>query len=204
MRRKPSASVSALVSNQSVIIFLNFYQVSYRMRNFILFAFVAFLTFMPNVSYAETKIGVVDMQRILSESDAGKSIQSQIKTQREKLNTEITAMEKKLREQEQALIKQSKELTKEEFQPKKKEFEEGFIKARDEAKKKRLKAEEGMRKAIEKLQNEIAQVVAAISEERALDLVLSRNNVVVVAKPLDITADVLKGLNDKVKEIEVK
>ncbi len=153
---------------------------------------------------APANIGVVDMQRILEESKAGKSIQSQLKTQREKLNSDITEMEKKIREQEQTLIKQSKELPAADFETKKKEFESTFIKAREEAKKKRIAADSAMKMAIETLQKEIGQVVADISDEKKLDIVMSRNNVVIVAKSLDITQDVLTKLDEKIQSVAVK
>lgn len=174
------------------------------MRLFALLAAIFTFSLFATEARAETAIGVVDLQRILSESEAGKSVQTQLKNQREKLNNDITALEKTIIEQEKALAKQSKELPAAEFEVKKKEFEAKFIGAREEAKKKRGAADAAMKGALQSLQLEIDRVVAAISEERKFDLVISRNNVVIVSKQLDITEDVLKRLNDKIKTIAVK
>ena len=81
-----------------------------------LFAFVG-------AANAQSKIAVVDMQRLLSESKAGQSIQKQLDEQRVSFQAEVTKLEQELKGTEQQLSKMQDEGVTDDLIQKKAEFE---------------------------------------------------------------------------------
>ena len=149
-------------------------------------------------------MAVIDVQALLSQSDAAKSIQSQINTQREQFQKEVTEREEKLKDQEKALIASNGKVSETEFNKNKTTFEKNVIEARQQLQKKKNSLEEAAGKSLEQLREEITKIVATMSDREKFDLVITRQNVVLAAKSLDITEGVMSQLNDKVKKIDLK
>ncbi len=156
------------------------------------------------VSAPGVSMAVIDVQALLSQSEAAKSIQFQINTEREQFQKEVTEKEKKLKEQEKALIASNGKVSEAEFNKNKATFEKDVTDARQKIQKKKHSLEDAAGKSIEQLRNEITKIVAGLSDEKKYDIVITRQNVVLAVKSLDITADVMERLNDKVKKIDLK
>lgn len=163
-----------------------------------------FLVACSQPTHAETKIAVVDVQKLLSESKAAVNIQEQLKKQREDFQKELAAVEEKLRSEEKAILEEREKLTKEELQAKAQEFETKILEARQEVDKKRRTLEQAANKAVFNLRQEVVQVVADIADENAYNLVITRQNVVLAEKSMEITDQVMKELNKKVTEIKLE
>ena len=58
--------------------------------------------------------------------------------------------------------------------------------------------------ALNQLRDNIVEIVGDMATDNGYDLVISRGEVIVVAKTIDITADVMARLNKQVKSISVK
>ena len=58
--------------------------------------------------------------------------------------------------------------------------------------------------ALGSLKEQVIKVVADIASKEKYDVVLSRQDVIVAVKPMDITDEVLKGLDGSVTKIDVK
>src|SRR4051812_26939328 len=87
-------------------------------------------------------IGVVDLQKLLTESAAGKDIQSQMETHKTKFLSEIGAQEQKLREDEKTLTDQRASLPADDFAKKAKDFEEKLNDTRRKAQDRKKALEE--------------------------------------------------------------
>lgn len=153
---------------------------------------------------ARAQLAVVDMQKILSESDAAKSIMSQLKDQRAAIEKEVKGLEETLKKDEQALIKKKESAKAEEFAAARKEFEKKLIESRTKVQKRRNAADEAFNKAINDLRQNIVDVVTGIATEKKIQLVITKQNVVIGDKSLEITDDVMQKLNAKIKTIKVK
>jgi outer membrane protein len=157
------------------------------------------------VPVAATTIAVVDMQQILSESEAAKNILAQMKTRREALEKEVKTFEAALKKDEQALIaKQKTAKSKEEFAEARKMFEQKIAETRATVQKSKAAADESFNKAISELRGHILTTVSDLATERKIQLVITKQNVVIGDKGLEITSEVMTRLNAKVKAIAVK
>lgn len=168
-----------------------------------LFALLATL-FVMTATPASAQLAVVDMQQILSDSAAAKSILAQLKDQRAAIEKDIKGMEEGLKKDEQALIKKKEGAKPEEFAAARKEFEKKLIESRTKVQKRRHAADEAFNKAISELRENIVTVVSDIAAEKKIQLVITKQNVVIGDKSLEITDEVMKALNAKVKTIKVK
>ena len=175
------------------------------MKNtFLMTAVMIAAILLPNLAQAQSKIAVVDIRLLLTESKAAKSIQSQIKERRDSFVNDLASEEKKLRGMEKTLIEQKAELSQEDFVEKRQDFEKELIDTRKEATEKRRDLEEAAAKASQKLRDEITTIVQEVADESEYDLVLSMQDVVIGSNTLNITDEVLKRLNKNVSKISVK
>lgn len=149
-------------------------------------------------------IAVLDMQELLNSSKAAASIRSQVESRRDSYQKEIKKDEGKLRGAEKELIKQREILSNEAFVEKNKEFQKYILGAQKNINEKKYKLDKAYAQAMSKLREEIVKITAKIAAKEKYVLVLSRQQVVIVDQNTDITAQVMKELNAKVKKISVK
>ncbi len=148
-------------------------------------------------------IAMVDVDKILAESKAAQSLQSQIQAKKESFQKEFAAKEKELKTTETSLLAEQGKLPAEEFNKKRKAYEEKIIETQKLFKKRRNSLDEGLNKAMGELRKSIVEASAGIADEKGYDIVLTRESVLLAEKSLDITADVLKALDAKVSDIKL-
>jgi Skp family chaperone for outer membrane proteins len=167
--------------------------------------FYALLIFLPSDAIAqETRIAVVDVERILNDSKAGQSIQKQLKQRRESFQKEFKAKEDQLMQSEKTLVQSKSDLSAEEFSKKRKEFEKKLLETRNLFQKRRNSLDKGLGAALSNLRKSIISVTAEVAEEGKYQVVLTRDSVVIVDKSMDITEKVLSRLNSKVSDIKLE
>lgn len=164
----------------------------------------AALSFMPQArAEGMGKIAVVDMQFIVQQSTAGKSVRDQLDKQREKYMKQIKKKEDELLSTEEELKRQRGVMKPEEFEAKRAEFEKQISAAQAEAQKLKGSLERAYSDAMTKLRSETAKIVAEIAQAQGVSVVLSRQSVVLADKSLDITPQVVEKLNGSLKDIPV-
>lgn len=169
----------------------------------VIFGALVFLSFDTKSFAQETKIAVVDVERILNDSAAGKSIQSQLKQRRETFQKEFKAKEDQLMQSEKTLVGSKSELSAEEFAKKRQEFEKKLLETRNLFQKRRNSLDKGLGSALSNLRKNVIAVTAEVAEEEKYQVVVTRDSVVIVEKSMDITEKVLSRLNKKVSNIKL-
>ncbi|HEY8191417.1 MAG TPA: OmpH family outer membrane protein [Alphaproteobacteria bacterium] len=150
------------------------------------------------------KMAVVDVQALLTASEAAKNLEEQLKSRRETFQQEITDREKKLKEEEQALVAANGKGTEAEFNKKKAGFEKNVNDMRTMVAKRRRALEDGASQSLAQLRVEITKIVAEIAQKEKYNIVLTRQNVVLAENSMEITDAVMKELNAKVTKIDLK
>lgn len=168
-------------------------------------AFLALSFTAPNVANAaDASVAVVDVQSLLSDSKAAKNIQKQIQGYREKFLEELSKRETELREMDKALMKEKDKLSSEELAKRRQAFEKQFAETGAMAQKKRKELDRATFNAVGQLKESLFQVVQDIASEQGYELVISRQNVVVGAKSIDISDEAMARLNKKVSKIKLE
>ena len=148
-----------------------------------------------------TSIAVVDVQALLTKSEAAISIEKQIDEYKERFVGEIAKQEQELRDMEKELGEQRSKLGKDEFASKAKAFEEKLIETRKLAEKKRRAFDEASAKALDTLRETLYGVVQELAREKGFTLVISKQNVILGEQSIDLTDETMTMLNKKVSSI---
>ncbi len=148
-------------------------------------------------------IMVVDIQLILQESAAAKTIQKQLDAQRETYQKEIATQEERLRAAEQELTKQRAVLSAEAFAQKRREFEKQVGDVQRAVQTRRRALDQGSQEAMNQVRSSAFEIVTAIASERKATVVLPRHQVLLVEKGLDVTDTVMERLNKKLPTVTV-
>tara|TARA_B100001989_G_scaffold252958_1_gene237169 strand:- start:722 stop:1258 length:537 start_codon:yes stop_codon:yes gene_type:complete len=164
---------------------------------------LALIVFMPLQAKAEFSIAVVDVHRILSESKAAESIKAQVKTKRDGFVKEVKSVEDDLRKDQKQLEKDRETLSKEDLMKKFRSFEEKRLEARKDLQSRQQKLDESYNKAMAKLSQTISDVCQKIANDNKIDLVITKDNIIVGNKALDITTQVLESLNKTLPSLKL-
>jgi len=152
---------------------------------------------------ASPRIGVVDINKVSSESVLGKAAQTQIKSQQAKLQKQVEVKRKQLdkfkadtERQLPSLSPQQREAKSKEFQKKVEEFQKFGMKAEKELMDSQQKLTKGLFEAIGQAAEELGKNKGVIA------IVINRELIFVGAgvEPLDLTADLVKLLDERGKK----
>lgn len=148
-------------------------------------------------------VAVVDMQKLMQESTAAKSVRDQLATRRESYQRDVQSDEQKLRETEQQLGQQRSTLTTEQFTAKRQSFEEQVRQVQQRVQARAHVLDTAFNEALGTIKQNLGQVVAEAASEKGATLVLDKGQVIVVESSFDITATVLDRLNRRLPKVDV-
>ena len=151
-----------------------------------------------------TPFVVVDMIFILRDSSAAKAVRGQLEKQRNSFQADIQKQEKDLRAADEELAKQRAILSPEAFAQKRRDLEKRVGDAQKAAQDRRRVLDTAFNEAIQRIEQKTFEIVAEIAGERNYQLVLHKANVVVVETSLEITAEAIRRLNQKLPSVAVK
>jgi Skp family chaperone for outer membrane proteins len=173
------------------------------MKKIFFLSIFIFLVFFKIVN-AEQKIVFLDMDRLVSTSSAGSSISKQLKGISDKNLTSLNKKKKKFKEKETKLISQKNIINESEFKNKvdllKKEINE-HNKSRNEliADFNKLKI-----KNTNKLLKLINPILVKFSNDNDISFILQKKDLVIGKTELDITDEILKIIDNDIKEFKIK
>jgi len=165
----------------------------------ILLVALATTLFVAGSSFGEgLKIAVIDVNKILNESEAGKSARKKMEARYEELKKRIEKLNEEARTMKEELDKQKILLGKE----KAKEKEEALAAKFGELRQLTQESEKEMQNRQKELTREVLKIVEGkidkVVEEDKIDLLLDRSSGVVhAATALDITEKVLSRVNEE-------
>jgi len=166
--------------------------------------FIVFFLFSSNILNAQEKISYVDMEFLMNDSEAGKSITSQLTSLHKKTIEDLKKIEDELKKEESEILKQKNVISTEEFEKKINALRnkaQNYQKLRkennDSLNKKRLDA-------MSSLVNIIQPILADYANEKTISIIFQKKNIIIGKTDLDITDDILKILNKKYKKINIK
>lgn len=174
---------------------------TYRIARLALVAFSCFLFLVSGQARAELTLAVVDVDVILTQSKAAKSIQGQVDKKRNGFLDDVKKEEDKLRAEQKAIESQKDNLSKDELVKKAQEFEKRRLDARNTLQDKKSKLDSAYAESMNTLTKTIFDVCQQIANERGIDLVITRQNIIVGNMSLDITKDVLDAMNKKLPNL---
>jgi len=142
-----------------------------------------------------SRIGVVDFQKVLLESDTGKKVQAEMQEKGKGMEAKLMAAGKEIETLAEQMGREAMVMSKEKREEKQRELE---IKKYDfQSLQKKYQAEfrelEGVQ--IEKIKNEIFTMAAKIGEKEGYALIIEKSAVIYYPKSVDITDQLIKQYN---------
>ncbi|NVK18123.1 MAG: OmpH family outer membrane protein [Methylocystaceae bacterium] len=148
-------------------------------------------------------VAVVNFQKVMAVSAAPKNVREQVKAIREQYRTEVQKEEAELLKANQDLAQKQSLLSPESFKEERRKFEQKVREVQKKVQQKNLDLQKAQNEALEKINQNLREVVLKIAADKGYSLVLRRENTVVVADKYDISDEVIKQLNAKLPSIKV-
>ena len=161
-----------------------------------------FLIFHTNL-FAEEKIFYLDVNFLLSKSEAGKYINNELQIINNKNIEEFKKIENSIKTEEEKLLKQKNILKEEEFNNKANKLREkykSYQKLKNNKNNDLKKLRDNAGRQILKIINEI---LSEYSTKNKISLIIEKKNIVIGKTELDITKNILVLLNAKIKKVEL-
>ena len=170
--------------------------------NSTLLVFIFLLIFIQKSVAEDLNIVFVDMDRIIATSNAGKKAQSSIDKFAKKENQKFDSIESDLKKKEQEILKQKNIISKEELDKKVKSFRTELSKLRKEKIEFNRSIIKINQEATNKMVNEINKILTQYASDNSVSLIIQKKNIIIGKTELDITPQILKEFNSKVKSID--
>jgi outer membrane protein len=164
--------------------------------------FTSLLLF-KNYSFAETNIVYLNMDVIYNDTKVGKLIFAELEEIQKKNISNFKKSEELLQKEEQKIFSQKNILSKEEYEKKVISFKEKVDKYKSDRNKSINELKEKRVKSINELSVSVNKILAEYSEEKKITLIIPKKNIIMGNTEIDITNDILKIINDKVKKINI-
>ena len=154
---------------------------------------------------AAQKIAVLDLGAIRLHSLAGKSITGQLKSYRKAFQKDAEAQQKRLKASQNELRLQRSLLSPEAMQARQRKFKDevAVVQRQFQARKKALN--KSRVEALKVFEKNLTEVLKKLRADRKIDVIIKKRPSVIYANPsADITGEVLKRIDARLKKIAVK
>ena len=149
-------------------------------------------------------IGIVDVQKILRDSQASRSLRPQIEKLRQNYQTSVRKRETELRKASQELQRQRAILSSQAFAKRRNDYEEMARKAQVDFQQRKRRIDNAYGAAMRVIQKSMVVAAAKIAEERNFDIVLPKSLVLLADQKLDITGEVLRRIDESLPSVKLE
>ena len=153
--------------------------------------------------YPDTNVGVVDLNYILSESDAAVDAAKQIEGIAKQIEEEIKNTDQNLIDEQNELIESQQIMAPAAFDEKRKEYENKVQNYNVTRQEKLMSIDRIVSESRNEVLNALKPILEEISNDMGITILLEKNSVLLNAENMDITEQALKALNKKLPSIEV-
>jgi outer membrane protein len=172
------------------------------MKKFLIILFI--LLNQVNFVYADVNIVFVDLNKIMTTSKPGSYILENLNKKNNQFLNNFKKDEKKLKDDEIKLISQKNILSEEEFQSKVKKLKIE-INTYNENRKKTIKDFNIFKaETTNKFTKMINSIFIKYSNDKSISMIFDKKNMIIGKSELDITDEIIKIVNNEIKEFKIK
>ena len=175
-----------------------------KYKYFLVFTLLSQLFISPiYAQYPDTNIGVVDLNYILSESDAAVDAAKQIEDIAKQIEEEIKDTDQSLIDEQNELIESQQIMAPAAFEEKRKEYENKVQNYNVTRQEKLMSIDRIVSESINEVLNALKPILEEIANDNGITVLLEKNSVLLNAENMDITEEALQVLNKKLPSIKV-
>ena len=164
---------------------------------------IFFFIILTNFAYAEDKVVYLDVNLLLSESEVGKYVNSNLKKISDDNNEEYKKFEAELKSDEEKLLTQQNILKKEDYEKKISELRNKFKSYQEKKNNKNKELNLLRNNAGNKILKSINEIMTEYSKKNSISLVIQKQSIIIGKTELDVTNDILELLNKKITKLEL-
>ena len=164
---------------------------------------IFFFIILTNIAYSEDKVVYLDVNLLLSESEVGKYVNSNLKKISDDNNEEYKKFEAELKSDEEKLLTQQNILKKEDYEKKISELRNKFKSYQDKKNNKNKELNLLRNNAGNKILKNINEIMTEYSKKNSISLVITKQSIIIGKTELDVTNDILELLNKKITKLEL-
>ena len=169
-----------------------------------LLKFIFLLLIIINFSNLKAEVPyILNFNFVLNESVAGKKAQDFLKKKLENGLKKLKEKESKIQEEEKKIIQQKKLITPEEYKKKVTELRNKVSSLQKERNSLLESISENRKKARNELLKNLNPILKEYMKEKNIRMVLDKKSILLSDEKLDITQDIIKRLNEKLKSIKL-
>ena len=146
---------------------------------------------------------IVDLQQMLQDSKAAKGVQAVLNQQYGTYSKGVAQREDELRKEREELERQRTVLAPEVFNTRASELQQRYDALGKEVQSRRQALQQSLNESMSKVKNVALEIIADIVKERKANLVIEKQAMVFEAEDLDITAEAIKRLDQKLPSVPV-
>ena len=177
---------------------------NFKYKNILILTLLSQLFLSPlYAQYPDTNIGVVDLNYILSESDAAVDAAKQIEDIAKQIEDEIKNTDQTLIDEQNELIESQQIMAPAAFDEKRKEYENKVQNYNVTRQEKLMSIDRIVSESRNEVLNALKPILEEISNDMGITVLLEKNSVLLNAENMDITEEALKVLNKKLPSIKV-
>ncbi len=172
--------------------------------NFIILTLLFFSSYLFADQYPNTSIGIIDINKVLTESKAAIDATKQIEKIQKKSEEESKNEDDLIIKERERLIEQQSVMAPEAFEVKVADFEKKVQTYQVERQEKLRKLDQMVQMARAKILDEVKPIINKYAKEVGITVILEKNAVVMSADEMDMTEQVIKILNKNLPKIKVE
>jgi len=158
----------------------------------------------PAQQSAPIVVGIVDVERIMQDSKAAKSIRTQLDQQNKAFQAEVDRQRKVFTTNKQKLISQQGTLSQADFQKKAEDLNKQGAQIEKNLNQRQNQLEDGVARTRNQVYDAMRQASADVAKDKGLTLVLQKGATLVFDASTEITDDVLKRLDAKMPSVKLQ
>tara|TARA_B100000902_G_scaffold357698_1_gene372350 strand:+ start:159 stop:677 length:519 start_codon:yes stop_codon:yes gene_type:complete len=166
------------------------------------FAKIFFIFLLTGISNANENIKFININYIVNNSEAGKTLNKIIENKSKKITSELNNMGKKIENKKDKIISQKNIIKKEEYEKLLKSYEEEVKKFNNIRKKRNEDFNKFRVNSQKKILETLNPIITSFLKKDSVQILLQKEQIIFGDNKLDITNDILKIFNDKHKKIK--
>ena len=172
-------------------------------KNFKIIVFSIFLLFLSSQGKSEIKVAFVEMELLINESLAGKSLIKKLNIINKTNTKKFKEAKEKLDIEKNDISKKKNVLSNDEYEKKVIALNIKFTSLQSDAKNKIESLQSKRNIGMSKILNELNIILSEYSNKNQLTFIIDQKNIIIGKTDLNITNEILKLLNQKISKIDI-
>lgn len=148
-------------------------------------------------------VGLVDPQAVLANSTALTQVRDEMERRRARLNEAVQREQAAWREEQQRLATERGSLTPDQIRQRERDLQDRITNAQSSFRDRQRNNDQIAQQVLQEIQQALEVVISQVAQSRNINLVLTRQAVILVNGPFDLTEEISTQLNRTIQRVQI-